>query len=212
MLNIIAHRGLWGECHEKNSLESFRLALGHNFGIETDIRDFHGKLVISHDVPTEDCITFEEFVNVVRQYPPQTLALNIKSDGLQQLVKQGLGSYSEFFCFDMSVPDALGYVKNELVFFTRFSDIESHPSLMADAAGVWLDNFSSRDLNIGALDHFLRIGKRVVLVSPELHGFEYEQYWSHLLEYMNSNPTRSKYIGICTDSPLKAREFFCDVE
>ena len=83
---------------------------------------------------------------------------------------------------------------------------------MADAAGIWLDNFSSRAFDIGALEHFLRIGKRVVLVSPELHGFEYEQYWSQLLEYMNSNPTRSTYIGICTDSPLKAREFFRNVE
>lgn len=212
MLNIIAHRGLWKKVHEKNTLESFKLALVNGFGIETDIRDFKGKLVISHDVPSANCLAFEEFMNLVHHYPFQTLSLNIKSDGLQKLVKRDLGNYPEYFCFDMSVPDALGYIKNELVFYTRYSDIESQPCLITNASGIWLDNFSSNTLDDKALDYFISLDKRVVLVSPELHGFKYENYWSQLQEYLNLNRDKtSDLIGICTDVPLKAKEFFYNV-
>lgn len=211
MLNIIAHRGFWNETHEKNTVESFRLALVHGFGIETDIRDFNGQLVISHDVPSASCITFKEFMSVVREYPFQTLSLNIKSDGLQQLAKQDIDNYSEYFFFDMAVPDALGFMKNDLIFYTRYSDIESQPCLIAEAAGIWLDNFSSNTLDIDALECFLGMDKKVVLVSPELHGYEYIQYWNQLQKYLKSNPKKVRYIGICTDEPLKAKEFFKNV-
>lgn len=211
MLDIIAHRGFWNENHEKNTVGSFKLALENGFGIETDLRDFNGKLVISHDIPSEHCITFKEFMDIVREYPSQTLSLNIKSDGLQQLAKRDLDSYSKYFFFDMSVPDALGYSKNELIFYTRYSDIELQPCLLTEAAGIWLDNFSSNILDIDSLDHFLGMQKKVVLVSPELHGYEYTQYWKQLLKYLKLNPRKVQYTGLCTDKPVNAKEFFNNV-
>jgi hypothetical protein len=211
MLDIIAHRGFWVENHQKNTVEAFKLALKNGFGIETDLRDFNGNIVISHDIPTEYCITFKEFMEIVQEYPAQTLSLNIKSDGLQQLSKEGLGNYCKYFFFDMSVPDTLGYSKSKLIFYTRYSDIESHPSLLNEAAGIWLDNFSSNILDINSLEHFLNLNKKVVLVSPELHGFEYGQYWGQLLEYLKSTPDRVQCIGLCTDKPLDAKEFFINV-
>ena len=101
MLDIIAHRGFWIKSNQKNSVEAFKLALENGFGIETDLRDFNGNIVISHDVPTESCITFHDFMAIVQEYPPQTLSLNIKSDGLQELSKKDLGSYTDYFFFDM---------------------------------------------------------------------------------------------------------------
>jgi glycerophosphoryl diester phosphodiesterase len=49
---ILAHRGYWLEPGEKNSLSAFRRAFEGGFGIETDIRDLDGELVVSHDPPT----------------------------------------------------------------------------------------------------------------------------------------------------------------
>jgi hypothetical protein len=212
MLDIIAHRGFWTKKHEKNSLAAFKLALENGFGIETDLRDFNGNIVISHDLPTEFCITFYEFMEIVRKYPAQTLSLNIKSDGLQELSKQSLASYTEYFFFDMSVPDTLGYLQNELIFYTRYSDIELYPALLNESAGVWLDNFSSNILDIDSLERFLNSNKKVVLVSPELHGYEYESYWNQLLKYLKLNPNKVLCIGLCTDKPMNAKEFFSYAE
>jgi hypothetical protein len=212
MLDIIAHRGFWTESSQKNSKEAFKLALKNGFGIETDLRDFNGNTVISHDVPTESCIALQEFMAIVQEFPPQTLALNIKSDGLQELSKKGLGNYTEYFFFDMSVPDTLGYLESQLIFYTRYSDIELHPALLNEAAGIWLDNFSSNTLDIVSLDRFLNLNKKVVLVSPELHGFEYVNYWNQLLKYLKVNPGRVQFIGLCTDKPMVAKEFFSYAE
>lgn len=211
MINIIAHRGFWLDIEQKNTIKAFRLALENNFGIETDLRDFDGQIVISHDIPNENCITFKEFMGIVAEYTPQTLSLNIKSDGLQQLVKEELGGYSDYFCFDMAVPDALGYSKSELAFYTRFSELELKPSLLIESSGVWLDNFSSHMLNVDALREFLLQSKDVVLVSPELHGYEHESYWTDLLEYLKNNPEHTHMVGLCTDKPIDAKEFFINV-
>lgn len=208
MINIIAHRGFWHDIEQKNTIKAFRLALENNFGIETDLRDFDGQVVISHDIPNKNCITFKEFMEIVAEYAPQTLSLNIKSDGLQQLVKEELRWYSDYFCFDMAVPDALGYKASELIFYTRFSEIELKPSLLSESSGIWLDNFSSNMLNVDALSEFLQQGKNVVLVSPELHSYEYESYWTDLLEYLKNNPGKKHMVGLCTDKPSDAKEFF----
>ena len=51
MIQIISHRGFWKNDEEKNTLEAFQKSFSNGFGIETDIRDLDGRIVISHDVP-----------------------------------------------------------------------------------------------------------------------------------------------------------------
>ena len=71
------------------------------------------------------------------------LAVNIKADGLQAPLARALAGLdgAQWFAFDMSVPDALGYVRAGLPTFTRHSDVEPDPVLLEDAHGVWLDDF-----------------------------------------------------------------------
>ena len=52
--NILAHRGVWGSKEEQNSRSAIRHALVGSFGIETDIRDHDGQVVLSHDIPLHD--------------------------------------------------------------------------------------------------------------------------------------------------------------
>jgi glycerophosphoryl diester phosphodiesterase len=62
-MNIISHRGFWRDKEEMNTRTSFLRAIENNFGIETDVRDHSGELVISHDMPIGDKnITFDEFL------------------------------------------------------------------------------------------------------------------------------------------------------
>ena len=93
---------------EKNTSIAFTRALENGFGIETDFRDLNGDLVVSHGLPRGDAMPIREFVNLYAATRNDGLmALNIKADGLQSLVKkmaEDLGMQN-YFAFDMSVPD-----------------------------------------------------------------------------------------------------------
>jgi len=207
-IKIIAHRGWWQNEVQQNTEEAFRKALSNGFGIETDIRDYKEGIVISHDLANMECISFDEFLCIVKEYPMQELALNIKSDGLQSLIANKLFCEVKYFCFDMSVPDMLGYIKMNLNTYSRCSEIERKPSLLDKCQGVWLDNFSSNELDLKALGEFLLMGKYVTLVSPELHKYEYFSYWEEVKSYLSNNSQYINQIGLCTDFPMEAKEFF----
>lgn len=208
-LNIIAHRGFWESNIEKNTKLAFERALENGFGIETDLRDYQGELVISHDVPTGGEQSFDSFASQVsRLNASATIAINIKSDGLQQLLSTLHDTKLNYFVFDMSVPDMLNFKKKGFRFFTRYSEYEPTPSMFEQANGVWMDNFSTKELNTAKLKNFLEHGKDVALVSPELHGFDPDDYWQTLSDFFTDNSQYASKVILCTDYPQKAREFF----
>lgn len=53
---VLSHRGYWKNSLEKNKFVAFERSFSMGFGTETDIRDFNGELVISHDIADKDCI------------------------------------------------------------------------------------------------------------------------------------------------------------
>lgn len=208
-MKIIAHRGYWKKPDERNSLEAFKRAFLNGYGVETDIRDYCGKLVISHNVADIQSMTCDSFFDLYQQYGKGVpLALNIKADGIQKLLKLQLEKYQirNYFVFDMSIPEMVVYKNEKINFFTRHSDIENECVLYRDALGVWLDAFYN-DI-WGALDSAkgdLQNGKRAVIVSPELHGRDKSGMWNaikagklHMLEGLY----------LCTDYPDKAQEMF----
>ncbi|OMO31701.1 hypothetical protein BH582_12190 [Vibrio sp. 10N.222.47.A9] len=208
MKDIIAHRGFWLKTSEQNTKVAFERALSNGFGIETDLRDRNQSLVISHDVPSVDAMPFDTFLGICKHSrKDQKIALNIKADGLQPLLEE-FDIKNEHFYFDMSVPDMIGFLKKSMNVFSRYSNIEEEPSLYGDCKGIWLDNFNDNKLNLVILDKFLKDNKNVVLVSPELHKKDESGYWSDLREFINSNPQWSDNIGLCTDYPSKARDYF----
>ncbi|MCE0493774.1 hypothetical protein [Vibrio salinus] len=211
-MEIIAHRGVWQQPHEKNSIKAFEEALSSGFGIETDIRDSNQDLVISHDIPDEHAATFSQFLKLVNEINSQvTLALNIKADGLEKKLQEYVSLQKiPHFYFDMSIPDTLSYVRENLSYYTRFSDIEETPALYSEATGVWLDSFYSNKLNEKMLLEFLQDNKLVALVSPELHGFEHSDYWTTLKTFINHNSNFKAKIKLCTDHPHEAKRFFCE--
>ena len=112
MLQILAHRGMWKSTGEKNSLAALTLALRHGFGLETDVRDCAGELVISHDPPRTGAPPLRSLLQEYRRLGATgTLALNIKADGLARPLRILLAEFGieNYFVFDMSVPDMLAY-------------------------------------------------------------------------------------------------------
>lgn len=208
---ILAHRGYWLEAAEKNSLTAFRRAFEGGFGIETDIRDLDGELVISHDPPASRNapMPFSAFLDLYRSMKADGwLALNIKADGLAQAVAAQLAEYgvANAFVFDMSVPDMRGYLKIGATTFTRRSDVETAPSYYAPSQGVWLDCFEIPYSPGEWIRQVLADDKRAALVSPELHGRSHEAAWAEWRETVNM--AEDDRVMLCTDIPEAALNYF----
>lgn len=209
-MQIISHRGYWKEHVEKNQIHAFKRSFSLGFGTETDVRDLNGKIIISHDMPSseDDCLTFDDFLKIYTSYDNSLpIAINIKADGLQSELKESLHKYGVFNyrLFDMSLPDLIATKKLRLEFLTRLSDIENEPLLLDDSKGIWLDSFESDWFDENDIKDFLKIGKEVWIVSPELHGREHISVWQMLKK---SNLLTDKMIILCTDFPELAKEFF----
>lgn len=208
-MKILSHRGYWKTIEEKNSVQAFKRSFELGFGTETDIRDHEGRIVIAHDMPDGSAMGIEDFFRLYTTYKNElTLALNVKADGLQELVMRSLSQHGiiNYFFFDMSVPDALGYWKRGLRFFTRQSEYEMEPHLYSEAQWIWLDEFNSHWINEQVIRGHIDAGKEVCIVSPDLHRRDYHKEWEHYREIINKfNPPK---LMLCTDHPEEAQKFF----
>lgn len=209
-MHIIAHRGLWETREERNSEKAFIKALEHGFGIETDFRDFMGKVVVSHDPAIGAEKSFDDFCELYLKYGNgEVLALNIKADGLQDMLLEALKKHgiNNYFVFDMSLPDMIIYSQKKARIYSRLSEYEKTPLLYDEAEGIWLDCFVSDWATEDILEQILHNGKKICLVSPELHGREHKGLWARLKK---SGVSKNENIMICTDYPDEARSFFDD--
>ncbi len=139
------------------------------------------------------------------------LALNIKADGLQIPLKKLLEEYkiTNYFVFDMSVPDTLAYIDMGFKVFVRQSELEPKPCLYEKACGVWLDEFHTHWIDKSTIQFHLEQGKKICIVSPELHKRSFLKEWQEYKQIdAELNPKDS--LMLCTDYPCKAKEFFND--
>lgn len=207
-MQILAHRGFWQIKEHQNSLRSFQLSFARGWGLETDIRDQHGQIVISHDLPSDTPPRLDELIEMYKLYPDcAALALNVKSDGLQQHVSKLVAHLDplRYFVFDMSVPDMVVYQKYGVSFYTRQSELEKDPILYGDAVGVWMDMFYSDWIVQQDVERHLEQGKCVCLVSPELHKRDHKSFWNAMKGW---SFVHDRKLLICTDFPSEATEFF----
>ena len=202
-IKILAHRGYWIKESEKNTKLAFERAFDNGFGIETDLRDICGEIVISHDMPKGNEITFEELLQIM-DGRNLTLGLNIKADGQANEIKRLLEKYNHtnYFTFDMSIPEMIYQHKVGLKVFTGISDIVSTPISFDKAQGIWLDSFKSDWFGEKEIKDILSKNKQVCIVSPDLHKREYKKVWKKYKKVSG--------IIICTDYPQEAKEYFND--
>lgn len=211
-MKIIAHRGYWLKPEEKNSDTAFLRSIESGFGIETDIRDRNGELIVCHDTPqpSETYTSFNSFLEMYKRQADQeaVLAINIKSDGLHEMINYALHkhSISHYFCFDMSFPTLFfNYQNSRLKFFTSINEYSRQPMLIESAAGIWLDAYTSIWYDMNLVADFLKKGKSVCIVSPELHSRTHEELWRVIKQ---SGLYTHAELMLCTDFPAQARDYF----
>lgn len=206
-MEIISHRGYWKQPEEKNSEIAFDRSFSLGYGTETDIRDYREELVIAHDVANENNLSVDRFFEIYKNHASGILALNIKADGLQRKLKASLGHHGleNYFVFDMSIPDTLGYLKEGLTFFSRQSEYEEAPAFYDQCAGIWLDAFLSTWYKPSLIRAHIQNGKRVAIVSPELHRRDHNDLWQMIKA---DEIHRLPEVILCTDLPEKANHYF----
>ncbi len=211
-MKVLAHRGFWKSAGEKNHAPAFERAFASGYGIETDIRDLDGTLVVSHDPPRPGCMTLAELLGLHARYgKPGTLALNIKADGLQPALQDMLHArdFQDYFVFDMSVPDSLSYFRSGMTVFTRRSEYEGATALDGKASGHWLDCFEGNRSVQDGFPALLQAGKMAALVSPELHGRPHMDAWTAWRGTLSREAGMdAQCLFLCTDYPADAHAFF----
>jgi len=206
-MKILAHRGIWNQPDEKNSLQALKKSFDLGVGIETDVRDCDGTLVISHDPPLASCALHLDVLlqaYVARATRPM-LALNVKSDGLQAPLLAALQQHGveNYFVFDMSVPDTLGYKRLQIPFAARISEYEPNNVLAESAEWIWLDAFHDEWFTAETIQFWLDKGKCVAVVSSELHRRPHKALWALLLSF-----NAEDRLHLCTDYVHEAQEYF----
>lgn len=210
-MKIIAHRGLWNSDIPKNSLKALVGAIENKYGIETDVRDFKGKVVVSHDMPIDNFLLLKSIEKKLMQ-SEMPVALNIKSDGLANNIKELIsrGVLKDYFAFDMSLPQMVEYAKENINFFTHISDVMMVPPLIKESSckGIWVDCFYSLWYDKEKIKELLKFDKILCFVSEELHGRENLIQWKILKDFKSE--CKQCNIYLCTDFPEKAKEYFND--
>ena len=199
---ILAHRGHWKDEFDyeglaKNSLEAIGRAAELGFGLETDLRDFRGEIIISHDPALNIDLNFADVLGFDLL---GLVAFNIKADGLAPMISSLVDiarPQFEYFFFDMSIPEMQRYASHNLPLADRMSEIED--SSGSNRSYVWLDSFKTEWYI--QVSEWLRLskGKKVIVVSPELPGRPYWQSWEWMANQMNLHTN----LYLCTDYPLQ---------
>ena len=203
---IISHRGCWKKPDEKNTIQAFINSVNLGFGCETDIRDHNSRLVVSHDVPHANSFEIDPMLELFENRD-LLLAINIKADGLQELLQASLKRYhiSKYFVFDMSVPETKKYINLGFNVFGRQSEYEPDIAFYDNLKGIWLDAFESVWYDVNLINRHLLNGKQVCLVSSELHHRNYSDHWKFL---KSSGIIKNDDLILCTDLPEDARIYF----
>ena len=190
---ILAHRGDWNNQIAPNSGLSIRNALNSGFGVETDIRDLNGQIVISHDPCVG--IDYEKFLDFVSE--DSRIAINIKSDGLAERIQDYTDQLreSKSFVFDCSFPELIRYKKAGIPHAIRISEYERELPWKPDY--IWLDSFESDWWLEETSVLKIMESTPTVVVSPELHKRNHAKVWQRVLQLRSTGLN----LSVCTDFP-----------
>jgi glycerophosphoryl diester phosphodiesterase len=223
MTTILAHRANLAGPHSavENSLEACARALEAGFGLETDLRrDAVGRFYISHDpLPRTTVNSLEAYAELFARHPAAELAINVKELGyeaaLVALMNSGkLGARSFYFDFELLELETPGAAQrkikalpggDKIALASRLSDRKEPLAqcLSIPAEITWADEFDSLWLTAKEAEAVRAAGRRLFVISPELHGFDaatMKQRWRDFKAWGVD--------GVCTDFALQAREFF----
>jgi hypothetical protein len=184
--------------HRVNTSEELN-GVSPQFGAEIDLRLFEGELILAHD----PFVTGEKFENWLEGFHHKTLILNVKEDGLENLItdllkKKGI---SDYFFLDQPFPTLRKSALAGHSVAVRLSEFEL-PINSSDMniKWVWLDSFGGNwDYLREHAEWLIESKFNLCIVSPELqgrHNLEEPQLILNKFEEMQLKPS-----AVCTKLP-----------
>ena len=172
----------------------------HCDGIEFDLRDSAGELIVTHDAFTTGQ-RFEEFLSFCD--PSKFYIVNVKCEGIESAALLLLEKYGirNFFFLDCSIPAMVKLGKageNRLaVRFSEYESLQTVLSMKQFVSWVWIDTFSRLPISKETLEFFKAVGLKTCLVSPEL-----QQQPARICEYIETMKSEDmKLDAVCTKAP-----------
>jgi len=159
--------------HRVNKISDL-VSIPSDQGIEIDLRSFGGEIIVEHD-PFRNG---EKFVDWASYFHHKQLVLNVKEDGLENIIIGILADLkiNSYFFLDQSFPSLykLSKIMPE-VCSTRVSEYESIESaLLLKPGWVWFDSHTGNwDYLSKSFDAIRETPIKTCLVSPELQRPEY---------------------------------------
>ena len=159
--------------HRRNTIAQLKKT-NVKYGIEVDIRSKDDDIIIHHD----PFYSGENFIDWIKEYKHGTLILNLKEEGLEEIIMNIMKKYNinNFFFLDQSFPFLIKTVKSgesrTAVRISEFESIETAKLLSGKVDWVWIDCFSRFPLSNKSFQILKDCGFKICIVSPELQGFD----------------------------------------
>jgi len=157
--------------HRVNNSE-YANSISIDYGIEFDIRDSNGKIIVTHDPFTEG-ENLEDFLSKISK---RFLIVNVKSEGIEEKTLELLkkNGFEDFFLLDCSFPAIVKLSKlGEKRIALRFSEYENFANVVDNKdkiSWVWVDCFTYFPLTKKIEEVLHAHGLKICMVSPELQS------------------------------------------
>ena len=176
MVKIIAHR--------INTLKNLTKLDNDIFGVETDLRYYKDKLILSHE-PNAKGDNFNKFLKKTNK----TIFLNIKSSGILKNIIRLVKNKNVFF-LDISFSEIdflfkLNLSKKILLRFSCYENFDLSNKYMKKIKWIWYDYFNDIKISIKHYRYFKKYNKKICLVSPDLLGKKKDIL--KYIKYLNKN-------------------------
>lgn len=181
--------------HKVNTVELLK-SVNQEFGIEVDVRERCGKLIMQHDSFKDG----ELFEDLLINYKHKFMIVDIKCEGIEEAVVKLLDAYKikDYFLLGITLPWAIKLVKkgmkNLSFHFSELEPIEQAKKLVGKIDWVWIDSYTHLPIND---ENYLFLSKnfKLCLGSPELYGRKEDiEKYKHVIKSM-------KIDAVCTDFP-----------
>lgn len=163
--------------HSINSIELLD-ELDPNIGVEIDVRDYNGELVLGHDPLLINYQFLESYLKVLNG---RSVIANIKSERVEKPFLSLLRKYSpdsEYFFLDSSF-SMIANNGRYLNFASRLSEYESIQTsinLIENSLinWIWVDTFTKFPIKKNEVEIFNELKVKKCLTSPDLLGRNYD--------------------------------------